>query len=202
MPIPLFLHQISTLIVTSYSGSSLLGLSVLELAAICVNLTLVLLFLFIVSVRKILVNKRNRLGKDNTPGSGSVVIDTETTSDVSNISLWFKLSLLSCFYVLFVQLLVLGFDLCVSIWGEVLHWSVLSVSASRVLSWCVLSFSALKRKFKGGFWVDGSKYFSSHAVASFAVTPGLAFLGVVAVRGVTGIQVLMEEAFGCLGVSY
>ncbi|XP_058770986.1 ABC transporter C family member 5-like [Vicia villosa] len=242
MPTPQFLHKFSSLILTSYSQSSLLGLSVLELAAICVNLTLVLLFLFVVSVKKILVNKRNRIGKDNTTVSDSVVIDRETTSDVSNISVWFKLSVLSCFYVLCVQLLVLGFDLCVLIWGETLHWLVLFVSASQVLAWCVLSFSALNSKFKGlekfpfllrvwwilsfviclcglyvdgrGFWVEGYEYFCSRAVANFAVTPGLAFLGVVAVRGVTGIQVCKnsdlqepllvvegEEELGCLKVT-
>jgi hypothetical protein len=86
-------------------------LSVLELAAVCVNLTLVVLFLFVVSVRKILVYERIRIGKDSTTENDSPicsVIDGEitTTSDVS-VSVWFKLSMLSCFYVLFVQVLVI-----------------------------------------------------------------------------------------------
>ncbi|WJX18358.1 Multidrug resistance-associated protein 5 [Trifolium repens] len=254
MGIPQFLDKISSL-PTLYSSQSLnnlsstiLGLSVLELAAVCVNLTLVVLFLFVVSVRKILVYKRIRIGKDSTSENDSPicsVIDGEitTTSDVS-ISVWFKLSMLSCFYVLFVQVLVLGFDLGAFIWGEanekVVHWSLLSVPASQVLAWSVLSFSALNCKFKvlekfpfllrvwwllsfficlctlyvdgRGVWLEGSKYFCSHVVANFAVTPALAFLGVVAIRGVTGIQIgrnftlqepllVEEEELGCLKVT-
>jgi hypothetical protein len=247
MGIPQFLDKISSL-PTLYSlnnlSSTILGLSVLELAAVCVNLTLVVLFLFVVSVRKILVYERIRIGKDSTTENDSPicsVIDGEitTTSDVS-VSVWFKLSMLSCFYVLFVQVLVLG----AFIWGEanekVVNWSLLSVPASQVLAWSVLSFSALNCKFKvlekfpfllrvwwllsfficlctlyvdgRGVWLEGSKYFCSHVVANFAVTPALAFLGVVAIRGVTGIQIgrnstlqepllVEEEELGCLKVT-
>ena len=247
MGIAQFLEKISALSTSQSSGSlqilssTILGLSVLELAAICVNLTLVLLFLFVVSVRKILVYKRIGIVKDSTTSNDSPicsVIDRET-SDVS-IGVWFKLSVLSCFYVLFVEVLVLSFDVGAIIWGEVLHWSLISVPASQVLAWSVLSFSALNCKFKvlekfpfllrvwwvlsfviclctlyvdgRGFWLEGSKYFRSHAVANFAVTPALAFLGVVAVRGVSGIQVsrnsdlqepllVEEEELGCLKVT-
>lgn len=247
MGIAQFLEKISALSTSQSSGSlqilssTILGLSVLELAAICVNLTLVLLFLFVVSVRKILVYKRIGIVKDSTTSNDSPlcsVIDRET-SDVS-IGVWFKLSVLSCFYVLFVEVLVLSFDVGAIIWGEVLHWSLISVPASQVLAWSVLSFSALNCKFKvlekfpfllrvwwflsfviclctlyvdgRGFLLEGSKYFSSHAVANFAATPALAFLGVVAVRGLSGIQVcrnldlqepllVEEEELGCLKVT-
>lgn len=247
MGIAQFLEKISALSTSESSGSlhilssTILGLSVLELAAICVNLTLVLLFLFVVSVRKILVYKRIGIVKDSTTSNDSPicsVIDRET-SDVS-IGVWFKLSVLSCFYVLFVEVLVLSFDVGAIIWGEVLHWSLISVPASQVLAWSVLSFSALNCKFKvlekfpfllrvwwflsfviclctlyvdgRGFWLEGSKYFRSHAVANFAVTPALAFLGAVAVNGVSGIQVsrnsdlqelliVEEEELGCLQVT-
>lgn len=247
MGIAQFVEKISALSTSESSGSlhilssTILGLSVLELAAICVNLTLVLLFLFVVSVRKILVYKRIGIVKDSTTSNDSPicsVIDRET-SDVS-IGVWFKLSVLSCFYVLFVEVLVLSFDVGAIIWGEVLHWSLISVPASQVLAWSVLSFSALNCKFKvlekfpfllrvwwflsfviclctlyvdgRGFWLEGSKYFRSHAVANFAVTPALAFLGAVAVNGVSGIQVsrnsdlqepliVEEEELGCLQVT-
>lgn len=247
MGIAQFLEKIPALSTSESSGSleilssTILGLSVLELAAICVNLTLVLLFLFVFSVRKILVYKRIGIVKDSTTSNDSPtcsVIDRET-SDVS-IGVWFKLSVLSCFYVLFVEVLVLSFDVGSIIWGEVLHWSLISVPASHVLAWFVLSFSALNCKFKvlekfpfllrvwwflsfaiclctlyvdgRGFWLEGSKYFCSHAVANFAATPALAFLGVVAVRGVSGIQVsrnsdlqepllVEEEELGCLKVT-
>ncbi|KAJ1416815.1 P-loop containing nucleoside triphosphate hydrolase [Sesbania bispinosa] len=229
---------------SSSSGSSniflntILGLPVLELAAICVNLTLVLLFLFVASVRRILVYE-GRFVKDSTAGNASPIcsVINRETRDV-RIGVVFKLSVLSCFYVLFVQVLVLGFD-GGGANGKPVDWSLLFVPASQGLAWFVLSFSALYCKFKEsekfpfllrvwwflsfviclcnlyvdgrGFWVEGSKYLSSHVVANFAVTPALAFLCVVAIRGVTGIQVcrnpdlqeplLVEEEPGCLKIT-
>ncbi|XP_027365917.1 ABC transporter C family member 5-like isoform X3 [Abrus precatorius] len=249
-----FLQKISASTLSSSSSSSgssnillnsILGLPVLELATICVNLTFVLLFIFVASVRRILVCEGGfRIGKDVNTGNASPicsVIDGETR-DV-RIGGGFKLSVLSCFYVLFVQVLVLGFDGGALIWGEangkVVDWSFLSVPAAQGLAWFVLSFSALYCKFKVSekfpfllriwwflsfiiclctlyvdgreFWVEGSKHLCSHSVANFAITPALAFLCVVAIRGVTGIQVcrnsdlqeplLVEEEPGCLKVT-
>ncbi|KAK7345719.1 hypothetical protein VNO77_16329 [Canavalia gladiata] len=241
-----FLHEISAS--TSFStgsSNSILGFPVLEVATICVNLTFVLLFLFVVSVRKILVYEGGiGIGKDGNTGNVSPicsVIDGETR-DV-RIGVGFKLSVLSCFYVLFVQVLVLGFDGSALIWGEAngktVDWFPLSVPAAQGLAWFVLSFSALYCKVKvsekfpfllrvwwflsfviclctlyvdgKGFSVEGSKHLCSHAVANLAITPALAFLCVVAIRGVTGIQVcrnsdlqeplLVEEEPGCLKVT-
>ncbi|XP_061352671.1 ABC transporter C family member 5-like isoform X2 [Gastrolobium bilobum] len=236
---------------SSYSGSlnvllsTILGLPVLELAAVCVNLTLVLLFLFVVSVRRILVFEgRIGNGKDNNSGNASPIRrgNNGEIGDV-RIGAGFKFSVLSCFYVLFVQVLVLGFDGGALIWGEAngkgVDWPLLSVPAAQGLAWFVLSFSALYCKFKvsekfpfllrvwwflsfviclctlyvdgRGFWVEGSKSICSHAVANIAVTPALAFLCIVAIRGVTGIHVcrnpdlqeplLIEEEPGCLKVT-
>ncbi|TKY52781.1 ABC transporter C family member 5 [Spatholobus suberectus] len=220
----------------------ILGLPVLELATICVNLTFVLLFLFVVSVRRVLVYEGGfRFGKDGDSGNGSPncsIIDGETRG--VRIGVVFKLSVLCCFYVLFAQVLVLGFDGGALIWGEAdVDLSLLSVPAAQGLAWFVLSFSALYCKFKvserfpfllrvwwffsfviclcalyvdgRGFWVEGSKHLCSRAVANVAVTPALAFLCVVAIRGGTGIIVcgnndlqeplLVEEEPGCLKVT-
>ncbi|CAL0316870.1 unnamed protein product [Lupinus luteus] len=257
MGVSQFLIKISALMssdsVRSSNNNTLLkpiiGFPVLELASICVNLTLVLLFLFVVSVRRIIVCEgriRSRNGKDNNSGNGNnPSIDVETC-DV-RIGGVFKLSVLSCFYVLLVQVFVLGFDGGALIWGEAngkdkksMVWYVLIVPASQGLAWFVLSFSTLHCKFKAsekfpfllrvwwvlsfviclgtlyvdgkGFWVEGYKHLCSHVVANFAVTPVLAFLCIVAIRGVTGIEVicrnsnlyeplLVEEEPGCLKVT-
>ncbi|RDY07057.1 ABC transporter C family member 5, partial [Mucuna pruriens] len=224
----------------------ILGLPVLELATICVNLTFVLLFLFVVSVRRVLVYEGGfRFCKDGNTGNPSPicsVIDAEGRG--VRIGVVFKLSVLCCFYVLFVHVLVLGFEGGALIWGEAngkadVDLSLLCVPAAQGLAWFVLSFSALYCKFKVSerfpfllrvwwflsfviclctlyvdgreFWVEGSKHLSSLAVANFAVTPALAFLCVVAIRGGTGIIVcgnndlqeplLVEEEPGCLTIT-
>jgi len=123
-----------------------LGLPVLELATICVNLTLVLLFLFVVSVRRALVYQGGfRFGKNGNSGNASPicsVIDEERRG--VRIGLVFKLSVVSCFYVLFVHVLALGFEGGALIWGEDdVDLSLLSVPAAQCLAWFVLSFWTL-----------------------------------------------------------
>ncbi|XP_061343389.1 ABC transporter C family member 5-like isoform X2 [Gastrolobium bilobum] len=135
--------------------SSILGLPVLELVAICANLTLLLLFLFIFSARKILVCLwgRVRFGKDNTEDNAtSIRANVDGGIHDVRIGTWFKLSVLSCFYVLLVQVLVLGFDGVALITGgtkgKPVDLSLLSVPLAQGLTWVVLSFSALHCKFK------------------------------------------------------
>ncbi|KAF7818479.1 ABC transporter C family member 5 [Senna tora] len=225
---------------------TILGLPVLELAAICVNLTILLVFLFVISARRIFVCvDRIRISKDNTAGNPNPIRHSIIDGEINDVRIGtgFKLSLLCCFYVLFVQVLVLGFDAASLIRGatngKTVKWSLISLPAAQGLAWFVISFSALHCKFKVSekfslllrvWWVvsfviclctlyvdgrlilvEGSKHLSSHVVANFAVTPALAFLCIVAIRGATGIQVcrnsdlqqplLLEEEAGCLKVT-
>ncbi|KAE9619405.1 hypothetical protein Lal_00047868 [Lupinus albus] len=251
-----FLIQISALISSDSLRSSnntllkpILGLPELEVASICVNLTLVLLFLLIVSIRRIIVCEgriRSRNNKDNNIGNDNNHRIVVETCDV-RIGGVFKWSSLSCFYILLVQVFVLGFDGVALIWGETngnnknhVDWSVLILPASQGLAWFVLSLSTLHCKFKvsekfpfllriwwvlsfviclctlyvdgKGFWVEGYNHLCSHVVANLAATPALAFLCIVAIRGVTGIEVICrnsdlhelllgEEEPGCLKVT-
>ncbi|XP_027350602.1 ABC transporter C family member 5-like isoform X2 [Abrus precatorius] len=242
-------NGVSATALSSSSGSSntlwseILGLPMLELVAICGNLIMFLLFLFVVSARKMVVldGGRIRFGKENRPSNGSpICVSVDGGARDIRIGSWFKLSMLSCFYVLLVQVLVLGFDGVVLIKGGVdVSLSLIAVPLAQVLAWVVLSFSALHCKFKvcekfpillrvwwfvlfviclctlyvdgRGVWMEGSKHLRSHVVANFAVTPALAFLCIVAIRGVTGIKVsrnselqqplLDEEEPGCLKVT-
>jgi hypothetical protein len=248
MGISVLLNKIPALSSAVQSPNTLLsaiqGLPVLELSSICINLTLFLVFLFIISARQIFVCVgRIRIIKDDSAANASPIrhsVDGEI-GDVS-IGTGYKITVSCCFYVLFVQVLVLGFDgvglIRESVNGKVVDWSGLFLPAAQSLAWFVLSFSALHCKFKvsekfplllrvwwvasfsiclctlyvdgRGFLVEGSKHLCSHAVANFAVTPALAFLGFVAISGVTGIQVcrnsdlqepLLEEDAGCLKVT-
>ncbi|XP_020222023.1 ABC transporter C family member 5 [Cajanus cajan] len=222
--------------------SAILGLPWVEVVEICANSTLFLLFLFVFSARKC-VGERVGFGKDNR--TGNVGVDLETRG--VRIGTWFNFSVLSCFYVLLVQVSVLGFDgvgLIKRGEGDVdvdlnLDLSLISLPLAQGLAWVVLSFSALQCKFKGcerfpillrvwwfvsfviclcglyvdgrGVWMEGSRHLRSHVVGNFAATPALAFLCIVAIRGVTGIRVcrnseeqeplLVEEEPGCLKVT-
>ncbi|KAI9085761.1 hypothetical protein K1719_032175 [Acacia pycnantha] len=230
--------------------TTIIGLPVLELAAICGNLTILLVFLLVISARQIFVCVgRIRISKENTNGDPNPIrrsyID-RNTHDV-RIGTSFKLALLCCFYVLFVQVLVLGFDAAALIRestnGNTVNWWLLSLPSAQGLAWFVISFSALHCKLNlsekfpfllriwwlvsfaiclctlyldgRGLVVEGSKHLSSHVVANFAATPALAFLCIVAIRGITGIKVRRnsdlqepllaeeeeEEEAGCLKVT-
>uniref|UniRef100_A0A803PGG4 ABC-type xenobiotic transporter n=1 Tax=Cannabis sativa TaxID=3483 RepID=A0A803PGG4_CANSA len=131
---------------------------ILELASIGSNLTLVLVFLFIVSARKIFVCAgRIRFLKDDlTPNGGSSPIQRNSGVDGEiedvRIGTEFKITVCCCFYVLFVQVVVLGFDgvglIRESLNEELVNWSVIWLPAAQSLAWFVLSFSALHCKFK------------------------------------------------------
>ncbi|XP_058207669.1 ABC transporter C family member 5-like [Rhododendron vialii] len=126
---------------------------ILELASICINFTLFLVFLFIVSARQISVCVgRVRVFKEDSNVNSSPVHrggDGEFRS--IEIGTGFKVSLICCFYVLFLQVLVLGFDgvglLRNASRGEATNWILFILPASQGLAWFVLSFSALYCKF-------------------------------------------------------
>ncbi|XAR61039.1 Xenobiotic-transporting ATPase [Bertholletia excelsa] len=129
------------------------GLPILELFSICINLTLLLLFLFIVSVRQIsLCVGRIRVLKDDSDANSVPVrhVDGEIRSIV--IGIGYKASIFCCLYVLFLQLVVLGFDGVGLIrdgsHGKDINWTLLLLPASQGLAWFVLSFSVLHCKFR------------------------------------------------------
>lgn len=134
--------------------SWILRFPVLELVPICANLLLLLLYLLAVILVR--VRRRVRFGKESSTvgnaGAGGGVDGEARGEVVLRIGTWFKLSVLSCFYVLLVQVFVLGFDGVALIKrgskGESLDWSLLAVPVVQGLAWIVLSFSALHCKFK------------------------------------------------------
>ncbi|KAF5741812.1 ABC transporter C family member 5-like [Tripterygium wilfordii] len=132
------------------------GLPVLELSSICINLTLFLVSLFVISARRLFlcVGRIRTLKEDPvvnlSPVRRSISVDGEIRE--VKIGTDFKLLVFCCFYVLFVQFLVLGFDGVGLIReaddGKVVDWSVICLPAAQGLAWFVLSFSALHCKFK------------------------------------------------------
>lgn len=148
------------------------ALPVLELASICVNLTLCLVFLFIVSARQIFVCAgRIRSFKDDSVANSSPRRRTSGLTgdgDVRDVQIgtWYKMSVFCCFFVLFVEVLVLGYDgvglIRKAADGKSVDCSILFKPAAQSLAWFVLSFVALHCKFKSsekfplllrGWWV-------------------------------------------------
>lgn len=158
MGISVLLNKIPALSSSAQSPNTLLsaiqGLPVLELSSICINLTLFLVFLFIISARQIFVCVgRIRIIKDDSAANASPIrhsVDGEI-GDVS-IGTGYKFSVFCCFYVLVVQVFVLGFDgvglIRESVNVKFVDWSGLFLPAAQSLAWFVLSFSALHCKFK------------------------------------------------------
>ncbi|XP_031250193.1 ABC transporter C family member 5 [Pistacia vera] len=159
MGITILLNIISASYSTRQSHYALLkaieGLQILEISSICINLILFLVFLFIISARQIFVCVgRIRILKDDSVASSSPLRRSSVDGEIRDvkISTWFKMALFCCFYVLFLQVLVLGFDgfglIRKAVDGKVVNWSALCLPAAQGLAWFVLSFSALHCKFK------------------------------------------------------
>lgn len=130
------------------------GLPILELSSICTNLTLFLVFLFIVSARQFFVCiGRVRIIKDDS-GANSNPIRRSIDREIRDIEIGkgFIATVSCCFYVLLLQVLVLATDgvglIRGALIGKTANWSLLCLPAAQFLAWFVLSVSALHCKFK------------------------------------------------------
>ncbi|XP_051120740.1 ABC transporter C family member 5-like [Andrographis paniculata] len=125
---------------------------VLELASICINLTLIIVFLSIVSARQVVLCF-GRIRKDsngNTPTARRRVVDGEGIQNLV-IGNGYKASLICCFYLLLVQVSLLVFDgvhLIKKSKNNETHWTIILFPVAQSLAWFVLSFAALYCKYK------------------------------------------------------
>ncbi|KAK6937713.1 ABC transporter-like, ATP-binding domain [Dillenia turbinata] len=132
------------------------GLPPLDLSSIFINLTFFILFLLVVSARRIILCVgRIRFIKEDS-GANSIQIRPANDVEIRDVEIGngFKASLFCCFYVLVLQLVVLGYD-GIHLMREAaaddeksVNWPLLCFPAAQVLAWFVLSFSALHCKFK------------------------------------------------------
>ncbi|KAM1795534.1 hypothetical protein ACFX11_035869 [Malus domestica] len=136
--------------------TALQGLPVLELASILINLVLFVGFLCILLARRVFgcLSRIRILKDDSDSNSSSIRRNSAVDGGTREVRVGrdFKFSVFCCFYVLFVQVLVLGFDGVGLIRdrsnGNVVDWSVMVLPAAQALASFVLSFSALHCKFK------------------------------------------------------
>ncbi|KAF9609563.1 hypothetical protein IFM89_017202 [Coptis chinensis] len=131
-------------------------LPILERISVSINLVLFVLFLFFVLAKGLLASLgRVHLVKEDGSNANSTDIIRRGEDGVLNkieIGTGFKISIFCCFYVLFLQVLVLGFDITGLI-REAVHgvekdWNLLYFSIAQGLAWFILSFSAVHCKFK------------------------------------------------------
>ncbi|KAI8523132.1 hypothetical protein RHMOL_Rhmol13G0050400 [Rhododendron molle] len=139
-----------------FSKNPFLGLPTLELASICINLTLLLVFLFTVAARLIHTRVGRILTFKESYNSNTASISARNTTDceiqIREIGTGYKASVFCCFYVLFLQVMVLAFDGVGLIRDgkgiTFTNWVLLVLPASQGFAWSVLSFSALGSKFR------------------------------------------------------
>ncbi|XP_077226576.1 multidrug resistance-associated protein 5 [Tasmannia lanceolata] len=216
------------------------ALPLLERIAISIHLGLFVLFFFFISARRIFTCVwRVSIFKESQQNSAQELGGNDSRRSIE-VGKGYKIAILCCFYVLLLQVLVVGFE-AFGLWREEhvesWSWSVLYLPLIQCLAWFVMSLFAIHCKFKACekfplllriWWLVsfilcictiytdarellyGSGSLNSHALANFGSTPALGFLCFVAIRGITGIEVirnpdlqepLLEEEAGCLKVT-
>ena len=133
------------------------------------------------------------------------------------VSYWFKICIACCFYLLLLQLGLLGYQTVRLVWFDVglRDFSVVYLPLVQLFAWFVLVLSVYHCKFKAFvtfpflirvWWVvsfglcvfiwyvdtrgliDESRRVNSHLIANYMSVPPLAFLCIAALRGITGIE--------------
>ncbi|KAJ0967387.1 hypothetical protein J5N97_024304 [Dioscorea zingiberensis] len=209
---------------------------------VAIHASLLLLLLFFVSARRVLscAFRRAPMFKDDRRSPVGDHPDAEHHRVV--VGYWFKIAVCCCFYNLLVQVVNLCYETARLIGSQVdsRNYSVLYLPSVQALSWLFLGLSTMHCRFKvlqkfpfliRLWWflsfllcmytayvdvkgvVAGSFSISSHAIANFAATPAIVIIGVVSVRGVTGLELYRdhgdlqepllaeEEEPGCLRVT-
>ncbi|XP_019705688.1 ABC transporter C family member 5 isoform X1 [Elaeis guineensis] len=222
--------------------SSFRDLPLPEQVATATQAALVVFFLFYASARPVFTCALRRFPAFKDENGNPVPVPDSDGDRSVVIGYWFKISVSCCFYVLFLQAVVLVYETVRFVRTETdsADYSVFYLPSVQVLSWLILGLSAFHCKFKAlvkfpfllRLWwflsfilclyiayVDtkglvGEFFsFNSHMIANYAAFPALAFLCLVSIRGVTGVELhrdhrdfgepllAEEEEAGCLKVT-
>lgn len=136
------------------SLSNFEGLPILELLSICINLTLLLVFLFIISARQFItcIGRLRLVKNDSNPNLVPIRGGIEFEISEIVVGIGYKVTVLCCFYVLLVQVVVLGFDgvgvIRVASHGNVPNWVHLCWPATQGLVWSVMCLMSLHCKYR------------------------------------------------------
>ncbi|XP_010262474.1 PREDICTED: ABC transporter C family member 5 isoform X2 [Nelumbo nucifera] len=130
-------------------------LPLLERLSVLIHLALLILFLSFASAKRLVacIGRRIPVTKeDSSNGNSFPVRHSEDVIANVKIGAGFKVSVFCCFYVLFLQVLLLGFDAVGLIrdgaYEKRRDWSLLCLPVAQGLAWFVLSLLAFHCKFK------------------------------------------------------
>uniref|UniRef100_A0A1D1Y353 ABC transporter C family member 5 n=1 Tax=Anthurium amnicola TaxID=1678845 RepID=A0A1D1Y353_9ARAE len=200
-------------------GLTPLDLPLQEQVAIFLHSALLLLFLFLASARRLFSRVLGRVPSvlkeeqgNLIPAGGDSGVDAAVGTGKS-----FVASVACCFYILFLQLVVLGWEVVAALVGRDAgsrDFSSVYLPSVQALGWLVLGLSAFHCRVRLAdrfpflirvWWflsfvvclyteyvdtrglMQRSLTINSHMVANYAATPALTFLCFVALRGLTGI---------------
>ncbi|KAL2900312.1 ABC transporter C family member 5 [Bienertia sinuspersici] len=143
------------LMATNGLSSEFLGIPVLELLSICINVALLLVFLLVISARQFntCIGRMSLIKNDSSPSSVPIHrgLDYELGNEIV-VGIWYKVTVLSCFYVLLVEVVLLGFDgvgvIREASQGNVACWVLICWPATQTLAWLVMCLMILHCKYR------------------------------------------------------
>lgn len=136
--------------------SEFLGIPILEVLSICINLCLLLVFLLLVSTRQFVtcIGRMRLIKNDSNSNSAPVQLHHGLDYELSDIvvGIGYKVTVLSCFYVLLVEVVLLGYDgvgvIREASHGNVASWVHICWPATQGLAWFVMCLMTLDCKYR------------------------------------------------------
>ncbi|KAI0500454.1 hypothetical protein KFK09_018666 [Dendrobium nobile] len=205
--------------------SSFEALPLPEKLAFAANLLLILL-LFLASTSRVFYRVLSRVipFKD---GDGNLVQARDDSGGAVRdpviviVGCWFKVAISCTLYLLFLQMIVLGYETQRIFRFGYEDYSVFYLPCVEAIAWLAVIFSALRSRFKVSMkfpflarlwwpvsfclclyigYVDTRGFFdkcahlNSHVVANYAAAPALTFLSIASIRGISGIEVFRRNS--------
>ncbi|WOL09935.1 ABC transporter C family member 5-like isoform X1 [Canna indica] len=207
----------------SFSLGSFRDLPFPEQIEAAAHALLLLCFLFFASARRVFGCAFRRVPALKDDGLSPLPVRSDSTGDrFVRVGNWFKATAFCCFFVFFLQLVVLGYETTnlVRRESESRDYNLLYLLSVEALAWLVLFLSVFHCKFKASakfsflirlWWsvsfgfclyigyldtkglITNSISLNSHTLANYAAFPAIAFLFVASVRGVTSIELHRDQ---------
>ncbi|CAL9108920.1 unnamed protein product [Musa textilis] len=194
-----------------------------EQVAAATHASLLLFFLFFASARRVFACAIRRVPALKDDGRSPLPVRGDPGCDrLVEVGYWFKVTTFCCFFVFFLQAVVLGYETVNLVTGEVesRDFTLLYLPSVQASAWLVLGLSVFHCKLKAlvkfpclirVWWfisfifslyigyldtkglITKSVSLNSHTLANYAALPALAFLFLASVRGVTSIELYREH---------
>ncbi|CAL9113676.1 unnamed protein product [Musa acuminata var. zebrina] len=194
-----------------------------ERVAAATHASLLLFFLFFASARRVFACAIRRVTALKDDGRSPLPVRRDPGCDrLVEVGYWFKVTTFCCFFVFFLQAVVLGYETVNLVTGEVesRDFTLLYLPSVQASAWLVLGLSVFHCKLKAlvkfpclirVWWfisfifslyigyldtkglITKSISLNSHTLSNYAALPALAFLFLASVRGITSIELYREH---------